>query len=277
MDSYNVKRLQKALNLQYSIVGISFIATEEDYNHNSINELSKKVTYCNMVKRASEGAIFKCKKENFGCDYSAYALGIKQPPSYVVSGGSFTASKLYKTAEISKEVTDSMQFPNRSIYGVVLGPLENLDEADIVIMLANGKQTMRIMQGYTYVFGTPKNLLSVGNQAMCSDLTAKPYATKDINVSFLCVGARMYAQCSDDLLGVGMPIDIFNSVAEGVIATLNPTVSAKEKKQLISRLSDSPENELGISIDMDADYGKYIAEYDAKQAQLESRENAVEP
>ena len=272
MEEYNVGRIQKALNLVHGIVGVKLIASKEDYDLCSAVELDKTVTYCNMVRRASDGAIFKCKEENFGCNYSAYALGVKNPPSYVRSGGSFTASKLYETPEISKEVTDSMQYAPYKTHGVMLAPLKEMDEADIVIILANGKQTMRIIQGYTYKYGTPKNLLSVGNQAMCSDLTAKPYAIDDINVSFLCVGARMFAQCSDDLLGIGMPFHMFADVTDGLIATYNPTESAKEKQNLMERLNGSVEEELGFSIDMKADYGKYIAEYDAQQEKLERGE-----
>ena len=121
---------------------------------------------------------------------------------------------------------------------------------------------MRIMQGYAYKKGMPQNLRSFGNQAMCSDLTSKPFYENDINISFLCAGARLYGRFSESQLGIGMPIGLFDAVVDGVINTFNPVANKKEKEDLKNRICGSDIEELGIKIDMNSDYGKFINEYD---------------
>lgn len=270
MKEYNVNRLMKMLDLKDEIVGIKFIPYKKEYDSlEKIRQFDKKATYCNMVRRAFDGSMFKAKKDNFYCDYSAYALGLKEPKTSVMSGRSYYASKLYETNAVSRKAVESMNYLHQDIYGVLIGPLKNMEEADVAILLVNAYQTMRIMQGYAYKYGMPQNLKSFGNQAMCSDLTSKPFFTNDINVSFLCAGARQYAKCGDGQLGVGMPIGLFDTLTEGVAMTLNPVEGRKEKEMLMQRLKKPAQEELGIEIDMDSDYGKFINEYDIYTEKME--------
>lgn len=76
----------------------------------------------------------------------------------------------------------------------------------------------------------------------------------------MCEGARKYLKCAPGEVGVAMPINQFDSVAEGIIMTVNPVANHKEKDELLSRLDT--EDELGIIIDKDTDYGKCLQEYD---------------
>lgn len=273
MKQYNVNRLVKVLNLKDEIVGIKFIPYKKEYDYlAAIQQLDKRVTYCNMVRRAFDGNIFKVKVDNFFCDYSAYALGLKKPKEFVTSGRSYYASKLYETNAVSRKAVESMDYLQQDIYGMIIGPLKNLQDADVVILLADTYQTMRIMQGYAFKYGMPQNLKSFGNQAMCSDLTGKPFFANDINVSFLCAGARKYAKCSNGQLGVGMPVGLFDAIAEGVVMTLNPVEDRKEKEALRQRLEKSEQEELGIVLDMDSDYGEFITAYDIYAERMENRD-----
>lgn len=270
MKDYNIDRLEKMLGLKGNIVGVKFIPYKAEYEAlDDVPQLTKRVTYCNMVKRARDGAVFKAKKDNFFCVYSAFALGIEEPGTSVTSGRNFLASKLYETNAVSRRAYESMDYLHQDIYGVVVGALKELKDADVVIIVCTAQQVMRIMQGYAYKYGMPRSLRSFGNQAMCSDLTSKPFFSNDINVSFMCKGARMYMQCDDGELGIGLPVGLFDSIAEGVLMTLNPVCTPGQKRAILERLSDTPEAELGISIDMEADYGRYLDEYEKYVLEME--------
>lgn len=141
-----------------------------------------------------------------------------------------------------------------------MGPLQDMESADVVIIVTEAVNIMRILQGYAYKFGYPKHLRTIGNQAACSDLTAKPYFNNDLNISLMCEGARKYMKCSSGEMGVSMPINQFDDVVEGIVMTVNPVANKKEKDELLSRLHS--EEELGIVIDKDTDYGKCLKEYD---------------
>ena len=89
MKTSNVNKIKKVLKLEREIIGVKFIHYKEQYDENEVKEYGLRTTYCNMVKRAMEGSHFKLTKENFFCDYGAYALGLKKPDISVVTGNSY--------------------------------------------------------------------------------------------------------------------------------------------------------------------------------------------
>ena len=127
-----------------------------------------------------------------------------------------------------------------------------------VIAAENVEEAMRLMQGYAYHFGPPMHLNTVGNQAACSDLIAKPHAHQDLNCSFLCRGARANLRAEDGELGIGIPIAQLPKVADGVIQTLSLVESEQEKDAIASRLAHPLE--LGREIEKNTSYMKRMDE-----------------
>lgn len=261
MKAYNVSRITKALGLKRKIIGLKFIEFQQEYEALALPTVKSKVSFCYMAQKAMGGEHFKVCEESFHCKYGAYALGIIEPDISVNSGRSFYASTLYESHAIAREVVNGMHYLHHQVYGAELGPLTDMPEADMVLMMGSAFQVMRIMQGYAYKCGEPKHLKSLGNQAMCSDLVAKPFHHNDINFSFLCKGARMYTRADEGELGVGLPGSMFDALAEGIIMTINPVNHKVEKEAILNRL-DTPD-ELGIDIDFEADYGKSLKKYEA--------------
>ena len=260
MKADNINKVKKILQFKGEIIGVKFIHYKEQYDKNETKEYGLRTTYCNMVKRAMDGSHFKLTKENFFCDYGAYALGLKKPDISIVTGNSYAVCGLYESHSIARKITEEMRYLQHEVYGVEMGPLQDMESADVVIIVTEAVNIMRILQGYAYKFGYPKHLRTIGNQAACSDLTAKPYFNNDLNISLMCEGARKYMKCSSGELGVSMPVNQFDDVVEGIIMTVNPVANKKEKDELLSRLHS--EDELGIVIDKDTDYGKCLQEYD---------------
>lgn len=259
MYKRDVERMMKALRLKNAVVGVKFIKTEADFAACPWEQAAGKINFCYMVRRAIRGKHFKAAAENFRCVNAVYALGLRRPDYHVTSGEILSVCGLYKNAEIAKSVIDSMKYLPQEIFGIEVGRLAEMTNADAVIIIANAEQVMRIFQGYTYGHGPAEHLLSMGNQAMCSDLVAKPLSNDDINFSFFCKGARLFGQCAPGELGVGMPAHMFSAVAEGVVQTLTPVESNKVKQEILDSLA-SPD-ELGAEIIMDTDYVKTIAAY----------------
>ena len=259
MYKNDVWRLEKALFLENSPVGIKFIKNENKYNNVDLPTIKGKINFCYMVRRAIRGKHFKVNADNFRCINAVYAMGLVEPNEHVTSGEILSICGLYENEVIAKQVIDSMKYLDQKIYGLEIGPLSEMADVDAVIIIANALQVMRIFQGYTYGHGPAENLLSMGNQAMCSDLVAKPLSNNDINVSFFCKGARLFGQCSDGELGVGMPGTMFPKVVDGVIKTLTPVENNKVKQKILDGL-DEPKA-LDTEIVMDTDYVKTIAAY----------------
>lgn len=259
MKENSVNRMKKALDLPYEIIGVKFVYYKQEYNELEIAQLEKKLSVCGMARYAMDGNVFKAKADNFGCFYGGYAVGALRPGNDVLCGRSMNSIGLYETPAIDREVIEGMKYLQQEIYGLVMGPLTELDSADVVMTIGTAYQMMRIMQGYAYHNGIPHNLCSIGNQAMCSDLIAKPFKNNDINISFMCKGARLFTRCMDGEMGVAVPVNLVDSLADGVVMTINPVLDPPHKAALLARL-DSPD-ELGVEIDPSWTYSTRLRQY----------------
>ena len=259
MNQKNVSRLSKALQLKREIIGLKYIYFEHEYSELDMQEYGKKTSFCMMVRKAMDGTAFKACGENFGCRCASEALGIDEEMECVESGQRYYSICLYESRAVAKAVQRDIARIKHRIYGVALGPLAEMPDADVVIFMANPYQLMRVVEGYTYKFGTPHNLSLAGNQGVCADLGAKPFESNDLNFSVLCAGTRQMCKWGDDEMGVGMPVQMFDPFVDGVISTLNYIEYPDRKKKILDSL-DTPD-ELGITIDPAVHYGKLGKEY----------------
>ena len=255
----NADFLNKMLGLDREIIGVRFLYFSDDYKQLDVDEYGKKTSYCMMVKSAMSGKHFKEKAENFGCRCAIEALGIAEEMPCVESGERYYSIKLYESRAVAKAVTRDISRIKQSAYGVEMGPLRDVEDADVVIFMVNAYQLMRVVEAYSYKYGIPKNVHMAGNQGVCADLTAAPFEQNDLNFSVLCAGTRKVCGWRDDEMGVGVPVQQFKPLVEGMIQTLNYIEYPERKAAIRSRLDAS--DELGIEIDDDLHYGKLGKEY----------------
>lgn len=254
MKSKNIFNIfHAALDLNRKVVGVKFIFNENKFNEIDIDMLKSKVTYCYMIKLATMGKEFKASKENFKCLASARALGIISSGNYVNSGQHYSKHGLYNSLATSKSVQGDITFINHSIYGVEIRPLrEFIEEPDIVIIIANPYNMMRIIQGYTYKYGVHKNIRLSGNQGICSECTATPYEINDLNISTLCSGTRFFGKWDESEMAIGFPFNMAEDIANGVLKTINPTEPNYKKKDIERKIKDI--RELDVNIEYDKNY-----------------------
>lgn len=255
MEQALIKNFSAALGLQRQVVGIQFIFLREEYEALDVPEPTVKGTFCALTGKAMRGQMTKGKADSFRCQGGPEMLGMKPVCNYVSSGKQFTTFRLYEDSAIARQVQQDLCFVNQQIYGVLVGPLSEMEHADVVMFLCNAWQMMRVIQGYTYHHGMAKNIGMIGNQGICADLVARPYQLNDLNVSMLCSGARANTAAEDGEVGAGMPLHLFKDVAKGVIATVNPATEDVRKRQLLERL-DSPQ-QLGFEIELGKMYASY--------------------
>ena len=259
MKCENIEKLGIALGLQNEVVGIHFLFEDEDFDDSSVEQYKGKSSFCMMVKNACQGKTFKYAKENFGCRCAVEALGVDKEFDCVESGERYYATQLYESLAIAKKTQENVLRINHLVKGIEVAPLKMMEKADICIILADCYQMMRLLQGYTYKYAMPTHISMAGNQGICSDLAARPFVTNDINISLLCSGTRQICKWGKEELGMGMPIQYFDPICEGVINTLNLT-EYKEKKDEITKRMDG-NNKLGVDINYNISYGSLASKY----------------
>ena len=259
MDIKNsVNLIESYLELDRKPVGIKFFFDKDEFDKFEVPQRDRKVTYCNSVQLASKGNSMKLTKENQGCPNGAMALKMKEIPEPMASGKGRFSKNIYKDVETSKSIGDEMLFLEEEPAGIVVMPLENYKEdPDVVVVVSQPYNIMRIVQGHGYFNGYTDNLKTVGLQAVCHDLTTYPYNTKDINITFLCPGTRLVADWQANEIGIGIPFEKWNEIVEGVKETTNPFERNKKKEGIEKRLKERGLDSSGIKFNENYDDGSY--------------------
>lgn len=258
MESLLTHRVSVALGLQQKVVGVRFIAYKAEFDALD-RPNDKRRSFCWFVKQASLGEAYKASKHDLVCSGGTQSLGMEKASEPVRSGRGGRANGMYEDLAVARQVNESMCNLEQEIYGVEVAPLEDMQDADVVLFICLPRQAMRLIQGYAYHFGMPEHLYTVGNKAVCSDLVSKPITYNDLNISFMCCGARAHTKWDDSIMGVAMPIGRYRMVVDGVLKTINPAEFQPYRTQLLERLSQP--DELGIVIEPGTQYPRMGKQY----------------
>ncbi len=243
-----VDRLNCALELERQAAGVGFIFSESEFDRAEATALKGKIRYCQMVNAAMQGNQIKARLENFACSSGATALGLLEYQEYDYSGRSCVDVKMYQDLATARDVCKNLVFCQHKAYGVVLRPLEKFeDQADVAIIMTNTYNMMRIIQGYSFKYGSCGHFRMTGNQAMCCECTSHPFEINDINLSLMCCGARRGTKSTAAELAMGIPASRFINLVDGICATINPMEPDVNKavieKKLKARGFDEPQIE----------------------------------
>ncbi|WP_371371132.1 DUF169 domain-containing protein [Sporomusa aerivorans] len=243
-------RLNCALDLERKAVGVKFLHTEEEYQLAAAKTITEPINYCVMVRLATQGRATKAIGNNLACLAGARALGLKEIDAYHRSGQNGKKLGLYNDMPTAKRTRDGMSYCDHQAFGIMVKPLEDYDsEPDVVIIVSTPYNIMRIVQGYSYYNGMQSNFKMTGNQAVCSESTAYPYLSNDINASLLCIGTRHQAGWSDHELAVGFPIGLFTKIVDGIMNTVNIMENNQKKEVIEKKLLANGIGELKIKYD----------------------------
>ncbi|AFS78154.1 hypothetical protein DUF169 [Gottschalkia acidurici 9a] len=254
-----IDKIYCALDLKRKVIGVKLIYSEKEFSECTAKKLKNKMTYCTLVKLASSGYTFKADLDNFACLSAARALGIIDPTDDWLSGCQYRDRKMYQDLETSQKVVDNTTNIQQKVYGILVGPIEKCSFIpDVAIIITTPYNSMRLIQGYTYKYGTNVNYKIIGNQAICSECTAYPFENNDINISMLCSGTRHMAGWDKDEMAIGIPIDKFIDMVDGVYETINIMEPNKDKTIIDEKLKKLGRKDLNIEYDKNYYTGLYL-------------------
>lgn len=238
MNNYQAlnQRMNYLLQLNRKIVGVNFLNSEADFNNFPLEGSKKMMPYCAAIKKATEGYSFKLTVENFACPASAIALGLVPNNEYSASGQKHLDWGVYADKATSKQVNDEMVYHKEGTYGVAIQPIEDWQtDPDVVLVITNPFNAMRMIQGNTYYGGQLKNIKMAGMMALCQEATSYPYESGEINVSMMCSGTRYVARWKDEELCVGIPFQKFEPMISGIEHTINPMELRDKKEKILEK------------------------------------------
>ncbi|PAB59576.1 DUF169 domain-containing protein [Anaeromicrobium sediminis] len=242
-----VAKMNCALQLERKIVGVKFLFNKEDFQAADAKHITNKMNYCVMVKVAMNGTGLKACGDDLVCIAGGRTLGLIEIDDFHRSGQNGKNLGIYRHMTTAKNIRDRMCYCTHKAYGVMVKPLEDYaHEPDVVLMVTNPYNIMRILQGYSYFYGMHSTYQMVGNQGICSESTALPYMSNNINVSMLCIGTRHKAGWKDNELAIGIPFNRFQTLSQGVMDTINIMDNNEKKAVIEKKLKENNIDELEI-------------------------------
>ena len=220
----SLAKLTEELELTREPVAVTFLFTKEDYDAYPAEEIKAKAAYCVMVKNAAvRGKATKSTAAQHMCDGGTTALALEPTTEDIESGGAYFSYKLYSSRATARRLRSSIQSLHREpvhTYGVAIVPLSQcVRTPDVIILVIRPKQAMRLVQGYEYYTGVKPKMDIGAMQAMCSEVTVVPYVTGELNLSVMCPSTRMLCKWADSDMLAGIPFELFETIADGVICT----------------------------------------------------------
>ena len=143
--------LSIALGLKRQPVGVKLIFDEESYSKISVPEIRGKISYC-CGREATRGIGSKSILKHHNCDGGTTALGLEESTDRIESGEEYFSYNLYATPAAARRTREGVPGLYRTgvkTYGLLIQPLNAFNlYPDIVILMVNPYQAMRIQQGY---------------------------------------------------------------------------------------------------------------------------------
>lgn len=255
----SVKWIESLLQLDYKVVGVKFFFEKEEYDLFPAKENTHRMSYCTVVKRASGGQCQKVRQAHQACPGGEVALGFTEQSEGHISGRRRYFQKTYRNMGVSRKISKNMVYCQHKLYGISVMPLEEYNqEPDVVIIVCNPFNAMRISQGYAYNYGHIENIKFAGMQAICQECTSLPYENDQLNISMLCSGTRMLGKWGENDLAVGMPFRFLEDVIKGIKQTVNPLERNKNKEIIKNKLIENNlDRQLEISFNQNYDDNVY--------------------
>ncbi len=215
-----VETLKETIDLTREPVGITFLFTKEEYESYPVDEIRSATAYCVMVKDAAvRGRGVKCRLEHHRCDGATTAFALEK----IESGQEYFSYKLYSSVAVARRMRAAIKSLHKepvSTYGIAIVPIKDcVQTPDVIIIMTNALQSMRLVQGYEYRTGRKPKIDMGAMQGMCSELTVSPYLTGEMNVSVLCPSTRMLCKWDENDMAVAVPFELFETITDGVVAT----------------------------------------------------------
>lgn len=230
--------VETLLELERKPVGVKFLLSESDFESSELVVPSRGTPYCTAIRNAGNGRKCKMDAAHCSCIAASRALGMADITEEVSSGSRHVKLGVYENLCISRSVAKDMVYCNHKCVGVEIMPLEDFTDRDpdMVIIVTNPFNSMRIVQGYAYHFGQLKNIKMSGMCAICQDCTSYPFEKNTINLSMLCSGTRCVSQWGKDEMGIGIPYHYLDKIVSGILNTVNPMENNKDKKIISNKL-----------------------------------------
>jgi uncharacterized protein (DUF169 family) len=186
----------KKFKFKYVPIGFKFLNAESDLEGLRLEQLDKRIAWCQMIMEAQKGRCFYAKAENQFCEPGIFLTGHGELASIVAGGRIGPPFEIYGDERSNRRVYNHIyRLAPGSVFCTAFAPIEELtfDPDLLIITCDHTDQTERVLRAVQYDTGDP--LVSKMTYVMaCNWMFNYPYVTGNINylTTGISYGMKMY-------------------------------------------------------------------------------------
>ena len=211
------KTLREVLQLRWHPVGVRLIRAGEPYPE-GVQIPKERMRYCQSMMAARRGVSLLMPAYRHACPDGTSILGLTGVPPKLASGEIYILFHKLDTQEAaSRMVNERPMLEPKSMDATCVFPLDDpCADADVVAIVGNPEQMMWLSMATSYYTGHRHDFHASGYNSHCVEVTLLPMTTKQINISFGCYGGRASSDVGDDMMMMGIPIELMPDIVKGV-------------------------------------------------------------
>jgi uncharacterized protein (DUF169 family) len=203
-------KLKETLGLESSPIAISF----SNEPPGGVEQMKGRIRLCQMLDKVRlDGESFYTDYENHGCDGGAYSCGLIMP-SERLKTGEFLAKDLglFGSKRAARRFISAIpRIEPETVKVVSFSPLEKATfEPDVVVLICNAKQGMKIAEAVAYQSG--KNTMGLTGPPICSAVVAYPFLSGEVVYSLGDMGARRSMKVKEEDIFVAIPAELLPDI-----------------------------------------------------------------
>ena len=208
--------LKQVLGLRWSPVAISLVAAGEPLPDLPLPR--ERLRYCQSLMAARRGLSIMMPANRHACPDGTAILGLTDLPPKLASGELYKLFRKLDSVEAARNmVAERPHLPPRSIEATVVTPLDKAAMTpQVIAVFALPEQVMWLCMSASYYTGHRFDFHASGYNAQCVETTLLPLTSGQPNISFGCYGCRAASDIADELMFMGIPVDLMPTVVKGL-------------------------------------------------------------
>ncbi len=212
-----VKELKELLDLKGNPVAVKLVESLDEIPA-GYQKMDEKKRHCEFVQDARlKGFKGYATGEEHLCKGGAGVMGIEPLPEPVANGNMYYKLGNFQTPEGALETVQAIPKLEQKYTASLYSPLESAEfEPDVVVLLINPKQALRISQAYLNKKGGRIASDYSGIQSLCADAVAAVKERGIPNMTLGCNGSRKFAEVADEEVIIGIPPENLADIVEAL-------------------------------------------------------------
>lgn len=222
--------IMEKLGLRWQPVAVSLVNQDELLPNAPMP--SENQRFCQALMAARRGASILMPPFRHSCPDGTSIFGMTGVPPKLATGEIYVLFHKLETAEAAAQmVAERPTLPPHSRRATYVAPLsKTVREPEVVVITGTPEQMMWLCMSMSYYTGHRFEFHASGYNSMCVEAVLIPLESKAPNITFGCYGCRAATDVGEDMMFMGIPIELLPTVVKGLTELAKKSIPDSRNK-----------------------------------------------